>query len=146
MLLASQNSEIVHGTQLEDGLQASAQDLKYASSTIQADLDRFQRQKVADIREMCIAMARIHREWCRKVRVFFLALLHFPLSQLILRPSPSFSPPPCPYSRTWKHGRKRRRRLIKLSPIRIDRRQNRPHNQHHRLLLPSQENLQPHEL
>lgn len=45
----------------------SAQDLKYSSSTIQADLDRFQRQKVADLREMTISMARSHRDWCRKV-------------------------------------------------------------------------------
>jgi hypothetical protein len=54
--------------QLEDALHLSAQDLKYASSTIQADLDRFQRQKVADLREMSISMARSHREWCKKVR------------------------------------------------------------------------------
>ena len=53
--------------QLEDALHASAQDLKYASSTIQADLDRFQRQKVADLREMCINMARSHRDWCKNV-------------------------------------------------------------------------------
>lgn len=53
-------------SQLEDALHLSAQDLKYASSTIQADLDRFQRQKVADLREMSISMARSHREWCKK--------------------------------------------------------------------------------
>ncbi|KAG9125140.1 Sorting nexin, cytoplasm-to-vacuole targeting pathway/endosomal sorting [Ceratobasidium sp. 392] len=52
-------------SQLEDTLLVSAQDLKYASSTIQADLDRFQRQKVADIRDMCIAMAVAHREWAK---------------------------------------------------------------------------------
>jgi hypothetical protein len=55
--------------QLEDALHLSAQDLKYASSTIQADLDRFQRQKVADMREMAISMARSHREWCKKVHM-----------------------------------------------------------------------------
>ncbi|TFY78065.1 hypothetical protein EWM64_g5944, partial [Hericium alpestre] len=53
-------------SQLEDALHLSAQDLKYASSTIQADLDRFQRQKVADLREMAISMARTHRDWCQK--------------------------------------------------------------------------------
>ncbi|KAH9935857.1 uncharacterized protein BXZ73DRAFT_100332 [Epithele typhae] len=53
-------------SQLEDALHLSAQDLKYASSTIQADLDRFQRQKVADLREMAISMARSHRDWCQK--------------------------------------------------------------------------------
>lgn len=52
--------------QLEDAIHLAAQDLKYSSSTIQADLDRFQRQKVADVREMCINMARSHREWAKK--------------------------------------------------------------------------------
>ncbi|KAJ7173790.1 hypothetical protein C8R46DRAFT_1083989 [Mycena filopes] len=47
-------------SQLEDALHLSAQDLKYSSSTIQADLDRFQRQKMA------ISMARSHRDWCKK--------------------------------------------------------------------------------
>ncbi|KAF5338617.1 hypothetical protein D9611_012815 [Ephemerocybe angulata] len=51
---------------LEDALHLAAQDLKYSSSTIQADLDRFQRQKVADLREMGIAMAQAHRDWCKK--------------------------------------------------------------------------------
>ncbi|KAG6850769.1 hypothetical protein H0H93_008807 [Arthromyces matolae] len=53
-------------SQLEDALHLAAQDLKYSSSTIQADLDRFQRQKVADMREMAISMARAHRDWCQK--------------------------------------------------------------------------------
>ncbi|CUA78197.1 Sorting nexin-41 [Cryptococcus neoformans var, neoformans B-3501A] [Rhizoctonia solani] len=51
--------------QLDDALLVATQDLKYASSTIQADLDRFQRQKVADIRDMCIAMAMAHRDWAK---------------------------------------------------------------------------------
>ncbi|KAF8998551.1 hypothetical protein BDQ17DRAFT_1361988 [Cyathus striatus] len=53
-------------SQLEDALHLAAQDLKYSSSTIQADLDRFQRQKVADVREMVLSMAKAHREWCKK--------------------------------------------------------------------------------
>ena len=53
--------------QLDEGLQLSVQDLKYANTTIQGDLDRFQRQKVADLREMAISMARSHRDWCKKV-------------------------------------------------------------------------------
>ncbi|KAJ7224471.1 hypothetical protein GGX14DRAFT_425842 [Mycena pura] len=53
-------------SQLEDALHLSAQDMKYSSSTIQADLDRFQRQKVADLREMAMGMARTHRDWCKK--------------------------------------------------------------------------------
>ena len=58
---------IVWLPQLEDAVHLSAQDLKYSSSTIQADLDRFQRQKVADLREMAISMAKSHRDWCKKV-------------------------------------------------------------------------------
>ena len=61
--------------QLEDALHLAAQDLKYSSSTIQADLDRFQRQKVADVREMAISMARSHRDWCKKVTRSSLFLL-----------------------------------------------------------------------
>lgn len=53
-------------SQLEDALHLTAQDVKYSSVTIQGDLDRFQRQKVADFREMAISMARSHRDWCRK--------------------------------------------------------------------------------
>uniref|UniRef100_A0A0W0FX26 PX domain-containing protein n=1 Tax=Moniliophthora roreri TaxID=221103 RepID=A0A0W0FX26_MONRR len=60
----SKNREQI--SQLEDALHLAARDLKYSSSTIQADLDRFQRQKVADIREMAISMARSHRDWCKK--------------------------------------------------------------------------------
>jgi len=53
-------------SQLEDALHLGTRDLKYVSSTIQADLDRFQRTKVADIKDMCIAMAKSHRDWCQK--------------------------------------------------------------------------------
>ncbi|CDZ97305.1 Membrane coat complex Retromer, subunit VPS5/SNX1, Sorting nexins, and related PX domain-containing proteins [Phaffia rhodozyma] len=53
-------------SQLEDALHLTAQDLKYASRTIQADLDRFQRQKVADIKGMSISLARAHRDWCKQ--------------------------------------------------------------------------------
>jgi len=53
--------------QLEDSLQASEQDLKYASMTLQADLDRFQRQKVADLRTMTIQLSKVHRDWCQQV-------------------------------------------------------------------------------
>jgi hypothetical protein len=55
-------------SQLEDALHHVEQDLKYASQTIQADLDRFQRQKVADVRDMCLALASAHRDWCQQVR------------------------------------------------------------------------------
>lgn len=85
---------------LEDALHLSAQDLKYSSSTIQADLDRFQRQKVADIREMCIEMARTHRDWCQKVR---LSCSCSSLYWLMVG-----------HCRTWRHGKRRRRRLTQF--------------------------------
>jgi sorting nexin-4 len=53
-------------SQLEEGLHLAGQDLKYSCTAIQSDLDRFQRQKVADFREMCISMAKSHRDWCKK--------------------------------------------------------------------------------
>ncbi|KAH7105828.1 hypothetical protein BKA62DRAFT_632806 [Auriculariales sp. MPI-PUGE-AT-0066] len=52
--------------QLDDALQLAGHDLKFSSQAIQADLDRFQRQKVADLREMALAMARMHRDWCKQ--------------------------------------------------------------------------------
>ena len=86
-----------HALQLEDALHLSAQDLKYASSTIQADLDRFQRQKVADLREMAISMARTHREWCKKVCTVALYDTEY---RLLIRDG-----------RTWRFGKKQRKRL-----------------------------------
>ncbi|BGP41572.1 Sorting nexin, cytoplasm-to-vacuole targeting pathway/endosomal sorting [Rhodotorula kratochvilovae] len=52
--------------QLDDAIKALTNDLRFASSTIQGDLDRFQRQKVGDLREMCLDFARFHREWAAK--------------------------------------------------------------------------------
>ncbi|SCZ87827.1 BZ3500_MvSof-1268-A1-R1_Chr2-3g05295 [Microbotryum saponariae] len=52
--------------QLDAGIKALTTDLRYASSTIQADLDRFQRQKVNDLREMCVDLGKAHREWAQK--------------------------------------------------------------------------------
>lgn len=52
--------------QLDDAIKALTTDLRWASSTIQADLDRFQRQKVGDLREMCLDFATFHKEWAEK--------------------------------------------------------------------------------
>ncbi|KAG0656233.1 Sorting nexin, cytoplasm-to-vacuole targeting pathway/endosomal sorting [Rhodotorula mucilaginosa] len=52
--------------QLDEAIKALTNDLRYASTTIQADLDRFQRQKVGDIREMCLDFSRFHKEWAMK--------------------------------------------------------------------------------
>ncbi len=91
--------------QLEEALHLSAADLKYSCTAIQSDLDRFQRQKVADLREMCIAMAKSHRDWAKKVSVvvfwFFFADV-------------------CD-GRIWKRGRTRRRRLRRFLIILIGR-------------------------
>jgi hypothetical protein len=62
--------------QLDSALKALTADLRYASTTIQADLDRFQRQKVADLREMCLDFARFHREWAAKVCLPLISFLH----------------------------------------------------------------------
>ncbi|GFZ43511.1 Sorting nexin-41 [Saitozyma sp. JCM 24511] len=78
-------------SQLEDSLQASEQDLKYASTTLQADLDRFQRQKVADLRLLAIQLAKVHKEWCR------VNLEHWQAAQAAIRdipPHPNQPPPP----------------------------------------------------
>ncbi|KII85816.1 hypothetical protein PLICRDRAFT_115010 [Plicaturopsis crispa FD-325 SS-3] len=52
--------------QLEDVLHLSAHDLKYVSSTMQADLNRYQVQKTADLLDMAVRMATSHRDWCQK--------------------------------------------------------------------------------
>ncbi|GAA5990219.1 hypothetical protein JCM10908_005879 [Rhodotorula pacifica] len=52
--------------QLDEAIKALTNDLRYASTTIQGDLDRFQRQKVGDIREMCLDFSRFHKEWAMK--------------------------------------------------------------------------------
>ncbi|PWY98142.1 hypothetical protein BCV70DRAFT_202313 [Testicularia cyperi] len=50
---------------LEEGLALTSNDLHYATTAIQADLDRFQRQKVSDLREMMLDFAKVHREFAR---------------------------------------------------------------------------------
>ncbi|GAA6016860.1 hypothetical protein JCM11491_001830 [Sporobolomyces phaffii] len=52
--------------QLDDAIKALTSDLRWASQTIQADLDRFQRQKVGDLREMCLDFSTFHKEWAQK--------------------------------------------------------------------------------
>ncbi|UZJ53161.1 hypothetical protein CBS101457_002481 [Exobasidium rhododendri] len=51
--------------QLEEALELTENDLRFATLSIQADLDRFQRQKVKDLREMALNFAKVHREFCR---------------------------------------------------------------------------------
>ncbi|KAE8267435.1 hypothetical protein A4X09_0g4913 [Tilletia walkeri] len=51
---------------LEEAVELLRADLDFATQTIQADLDRFQRQKVVDLKEMMISFAKMHREMCRQ--------------------------------------------------------------------------------
>ncbi|SNX87108.1 related to SNX41 - sorting nexin, mediate distinct retrieval pathways from endosomes [Melanopsichium pennsylvanicum] len=50
---------------LEEGLSLTANDLHYATTAIQADLDRFQRQKVSDFKDMMLNFAKMHREFAQ---------------------------------------------------------------------------------
>ncbi|GAA5852366.1 hypothetical protein JCM8547_006756 [Rhodosporidiobolus lusitaniae] len=52
--------------QLDGAIKALTSDLRFASTTIQGDLDRFQRQKVGDLREMCLDFSKFHKEWAEK--------------------------------------------------------------------------------
>ncbi|GAB5587093.1 Sorting nexin [Umbelopsis nana] len=52
--------------QLEQALQITRKDLVDISANTQADLDRFQRQKIRDLRDMLIAYAKVHVKYCEK--------------------------------------------------------------------------------
>lgn len=50
---------------LTEGVQLAERDLEDATDTIQASLDRFQRLKVADVRQLLLEAARAQRDLCR---------------------------------------------------------------------------------
>lgn len=50
---------------LDEALQLTSQDLSYATNKIQADLDRFQRMKIRDFRQILLRCATMHRDFCR---------------------------------------------------------------------------------
>ncbi|CAO3678848.1 unnamed protein product [Umbelopsis vinacea] len=52
--------------QLEQALQVTRKELVDVSANTQADLDRFQRQKIRDLRDMLIAYAKVHVKYCEK--------------------------------------------------------------------------------
>ncbi|KAK4051984.1 Sorting nexin, cytoplasm-to-vacuole targeting pathway/endosomal sorting [Microbotryomycetes sp. JL221] len=52
--------------QLDQALKALINDLKQSSIAIQSDLDRFQRQKVIDLKHMCSDLAQCHKDWAQK--------------------------------------------------------------------------------
>jgi len=56
-------------SQLEEAVELTHQDLALATSAIQADLDRFQRQKVSDMRDMMLDLVKAHRDFCRDVSI-----------------------------------------------------------------------------
>ncbi|KAG1466308.1 hypothetical protein G6F46_008170 [Rhizopus delemar] len=51
---------------LEEALNITNKDLNSVSTELQADLDRFQREKIHDMRDMMIAYAKIHIRYCQK--------------------------------------------------------------------------------
>ncbi|KAG0226006.1 Sorting nexin, cytoplasm-to-vacuole targeting pathway/endosomal sorting [Actinomortierella wolfii] len=52
--------------QLEEQLETTNADLDKISRAIQTDLDRFQRQKIKDLRDILLAYAKAHQKWCQK--------------------------------------------------------------------------------
>lgn len=50
---------------LDEAVSLTTSDLKIATEKIQADLDRFQRHKIRDFKEMMLRSAKMHREFCR---------------------------------------------------------------------------------
>ncbi|KAI9267831.1 hypothetical protein BY458DRAFT_511503 [Sporodiniella umbellata] len=51
---------------LEEALSLTRKDLNAVSTELQADLDRFQKEKIHDMRDMLIAYAKIHIRYCQK--------------------------------------------------------------------------------
>jgi sorting nexin-4 len=66
---------------LQDALEITRTDLTAISSELQSDLDRFQTEKIQDMRNMLIAYAKIHIRYCQKVRFLlgkpYFILIHF---------------------------------------------------------------------
>lgn len=54
---------------LQEALEITSTDLTAISTELQADLDRFQTEKIQDMRDMLIAYAKIHIRYCQKVLV-----------------------------------------------------------------------------
>lgn len=52
---------------LQEALDITRTDLTAISSELQSDLDRFQTEKIQDMRDMLIAYAKIHIRYCQKV-------------------------------------------------------------------------------
>ncbi|KAF9210420.1 Sorting nexin, cytoplasm-to-vacuole targeting pathway/endosomal sorting [Podila verticillata] len=52
--------------QLEEQLETTNADLDNISRAVQGDLDRFQRQKIKDLRDILLAYAKAHQKWCQK--------------------------------------------------------------------------------
>ncbi|KAG0300681.1 Sorting nexin, cytoplasm-to-vacuole targeting pathway/endosomal sorting, partial [Dissophora globulifera] len=52
--------------QLEEQLETTNADLDNISRAVQGDLDRFQRQKIKDLRDVLLEYAKAHQKWCQK--------------------------------------------------------------------------------
>jgi sorting nexin-4 len=53
---------------LQEALDITKNDLTTISTELQTDLDRFQTEKIQDMRDMLIAYAKIHIRYCQKVK------------------------------------------------------------------------------
>lgn len=62
---------------LQEALDISSKDLNAISTELQSDLDRFQVEKIQDMRDMLIAYAKIHIRYCQKVRHCFYTQVRF---------------------------------------------------------------------
>ncbi|KAI9492119.1 hypothetical protein BDB00DRAFT_830303 [Zychaea mexicana] len=51
---------------LQEALEITRQDLAGSSTELQSELDRFQREKIKDLRDMLIAYAKIHIRYCQR--------------------------------------------------------------------------------
>ncbi|KAG2229614.1 hypothetical protein INT48_004075 [Thamnidium elegans] len=56
---------------LQEALDITKPDLAAISTELQADLDRFQTEKIQDMRDMLIAYAKIHIRYCQKVLYYY---------------------------------------------------------------------------
>jgi sorting nexin-4 len=54
---------------LEEALNITRDDLTGISRDVQADLDRFQQDKIKDLKEMLIAYAKAHIRYCQQVKM-----------------------------------------------------------------------------
>lgn len=89
--------------QLQQALEITRKDLAGASLDLQAELDRFQHEKIKDLRNMLIAYAKVHIQYCKQVsdgRDTMVQDIH-----------------ECCVFRIWDHGKRPVLRLTRFPPL-----------------------------